>query len=139
MKKQECRFSHKLNAYADGELAGSDFDKVQAHLMQCPPCQIELRELSRLNSFLNTFEEEKVPEHLNQRIMATVNDLEISSKRSWLSQKVIGFSVAASIAVSFFIGIMLADATFQKTYSDNSGSVFSFGQESLYSFYEGGE
>lgn len=137
MNKKECRYSHKLNAYADGELSKEEFEEIQTHLKSCRLCQQELRGITNLNSFLNKYEEQEVPEYLNQRILATVREME--TKPFWLGRRIVSFSIAASIAISFLTGILLADVTFRETYSDDSSPVFSFGQESLYGFYEGGE
>lgn len=141
MKKKECRYSHKLNAYADGELSKMEFEEIQNHLTSCPKCQQKLREINNLNSFLNQYNEEEVPEYLNQRILATVREME--SRQSWFGKRIISFSIAASMAISFLTGILLADVTYQKSFSDTStiasSSVFSFGEETLYSFYDGGE
>lgn len=139
MKSTKCKFSHKLNAYADGELSQIEFEKLHIHLKSCPLCQQELREISNINSFLNEFEPEEVPEYLNQRILATVREKE--TRVSWFGRRITTFSLAASLAVSFLTGIYLADLTYQKSVSDvsstTSSSVFSFGEETLYSFYEG--
>lgn len=141
MKKKECRISHKLNAYADGELTKLEFEEIQVHLKSCQACQQELSEITNLNSFLDKYEAEEVPEYLNQRILATVREME--TKYSWFGKRIISFSIAASMAISFLTGILLADITYQKSFSDTSttstSSVLSFGEETLYSFYEGGE
>jgi anti-sigma factor RsiW len=139
MNTRKCRFSHKLNAFSDGELSKKEFEKVQSHLKECAACQAELREIVNINSFLSSYQEEQVPEYLNQRILATVRQMETTRQHSWLGRRVVSFSIAASVAISFFTGILLADLTYQKSYSDTSTSSLSFGEETLYSFYEGGE
>ncbi|MCF7792893.1 MAG: zf-HC2 domain-containing protein [Candidatus Cloacimonetes bacterium] len=141
MKKKECRYSHKLNAYADGELSKNEFEEIQKHLKSCSACQQNLREITNLSSFLDKYEEEEVPEYLNQRILATVQEME--TKHYWFGKRIVSFSIAASMAISFLIGILLADVTYQKSFPDNSttasSSVFNFGEETLYSFFEGEE
>jgi len=42
-----------LNAYLDGELKGSQLQQVEAHLVECQACRIELESLARLASLLH--------------------------------------------------------------------------------------
>ena len=135
MKKEQCRFLDKLNAYLDAELSKHDFEEVQDHLKHCHLCQNELRELININSFLSSYQEEEVPEYLNEKILSVTSNKEVHPQRSWLKRKVISFSVAASIIVSFATGVLLSDLTFNQ----ETNSEFEFGQETLYSFFEGGE
>ena len=139
MKTKECGFSHKLNGYIDGELSETEFKKVRSHLKDCRVCQEQLRELTNLNSFLNRYQEETVPEYLNQRILASVKEKENEESHSWFHKNVIGFSVAASLVISFFTGIILSDLAYQKSHNNSSTIALNFGNETLYSYYEVGE
>jgi len=125
----ECSFSKKLNAYIAGELSEIEHEEVRAHISSCHLCQKEIRELNQVENFLMQYTDEEVPAGLNEKILNSVS-------RSYVNpfkRKVVSFSIAASIIVSFVTGILLSDITFtQETESD-----FDFGQNTLYSYFEG--
>ncbi|MDP8201233.1 MAG: zf-HC2 domain-containing protein [Candidatus Tenebribacter burtonii] len=125
----ECSFSKKLNAYIAGELSEMEHEEVRAHISSCHLCQKKIRELNQVENFLMQYTDEEVPTGLNEKILNSVS-------RSYVNpfkRKVVSFSIAASIIVSFVTGIFLSDITFtQETESD-----FDFGQNTLYSYFEG--
>ena len=125
----ECSFSKKLNAYIAGELSEMEHEEVQMHVSSCHLCQKEIRELNQVENFLMQYTDEEVPIRLNEKILNLVS-------RSYVNpfkRKVVSFSIAASIIVSFVTGILLSDLTFtQETESD-----YDFGQNALYSYFEG--
>ncbi|MDP8267117.1 MAG: zf-HC2 domain-containing protein [Candidatus Tenebribacter davisii] len=125
----ECSFSKKLNAYIAGELSEMEHEEVRAHVSSCHLCQKEIRELNQVENFLMQYTDEEVPIRLNEKILNLVS-------RSYVNpfkRKVVSFSIAASIIVSFVTGILLSDLTFtQETESD-----YDFGQNALYSYFEG--
>ena len=135
MKEKECRFSKRLNAYIDGELKMDEFQKVREHLKSCHLCQAELRELTNLNVFLSSYKEEEVPEYINQRILTAVESTSIHPQRAWLTRRVVSFSIAASVLISFATGVFLSNQAF----AQNNDSDLQFGQETLFSMYYGGE
>lgn len=135
MKEKECRFSKRLNAYIDGELKKSEFQKVREHLKNCHLCQTELRELTNLNRFLSSYKEEEVPEYINQRIMATIESTAIHPQRAWFTRRVVSFSIAASVLISFAAGVFISNQAF----AQNNDSDLQFGQETLFSMYYEGE
>jgi len=139
MKQRKCRFSHKLNAYTDGELSKQEFEKVQNHLKECAVCQAELREIINVNSFLTSYQDEEVPEYLNQRILATVQDLEQVKVKFNFSRQIVKFSIAATVLISFAAGILLSNIAFSKAYTETTTSELDFGQNTLYSYFDGGE
>lgn len=129
MQDKECSFSKRLNAYIAGELSEIEYEKVRMHISSCHLCQNEIRELKQLDNFLMQYTDEEVPAGLNQKILNSVS----ISKANPFKRKVISFSIAASVIFSFVTGILLSDLTFtQETDSD-----FAFGQNSLYSYFEG--
>ena len=73
-KKSDCKFKKKINAYLDNELKEAEFVQVKHHLLNCSICQAEVREISQLNKFLDTFQEEEVPESLSNKILAAVSE-----------------------------------------------------------------
>ncbi len=131
MKEKECRFSKKLNAYIDGELKKDEFQKVREHLKNCHLCQTELRELTNLNRFLSSYKEEEVPEYINQRILAAIESTSVHPQRAWLTRRVVSFSIAASVLISFAAGVFLSNQAF----AQNNDSDLQFGQETLFSMY----
>ena len=135
MKEKECRFSKRLNAYIDGELKKYKFQKVREHLRSCHLCQAELRELTNLNKILSSYEEEEVPEYINQRILAAVESTSVHPQKVWFTRKVVSFSVAATVIISFAAGVLISNQAF----TQNNDLDLQFGEESLYSFFEGGE
>jgi hypothetical protein len=55
MMAQACRKTRRrLSAFHDGELPVGDQIAVRAHLMDCPACAAEMRELEELRSYLRT-------------------------------------------------------------------------------------
>lgn len=135
MKKEQCKFSVKLNAYIDAELSKKEFTEVQEHLKHCHLCQNELRELMKINSFLEDYQQEEVPEYINQRILSETDNMNLLQKRSQIKQRIISFSVAASVIVSFATGVLLSNLTFTQDTSNN----FALGESTLYSYFDGGE
>jgi len=128
-QNNECSFKEKINAYIAGELSETDHDEVQAHVSSCHLCQQEIRELKQLDNFLMQYIDEEAPAGINEKILKSVS-------RSYVNpfkRKVVSFSIAASVIVSFVTGILLSDLTF--TQQIDSG--YDFGQNSLYSYFEG--
>lgn len=139
MKQRKCGFSHKLNAFSDGELSGRDFEKIQSHLKDCRICQKQLREIVKINSFLSTFREVEVPEYLNQRILAHVREAEQNKFQLGFSRHLVKFSIAASVLISFAAGVLLSDLAVNKADAGSAKSALDLGQTTLYSYFEGGE
>ena len=133
MNKRKCKYQKKLNAYIDGELKEVDFEKVRNHLKSCHLCQNKLREINKINDFLSNYKEEEVNEYMNQRILGTVKTLPEKSTWDLLTRRVVNFSIAASVIISFTVGIILSNNLF----ANNNETNIEFGQESLYSFFEG--
>jgi len=135
MKEKECKFSKRLNAYIDGELKKDEFQKVREHLKSCHLCQAELRELTSLNRFLSSYKEEEVPEYINQRILTAIESSSVHPQIAWLTRRVVSFSIAASVLISFAAGVFLSNQAF----AQNKDSDLQFGQETLFSMYYEGE
>jgi hypothetical protein len=112
-----------------------EFQKVREHLKSCHLCQIELRELTTLNGFLSSYEEEEVPEYINQRILTTIESTAIHPQRVWFTRRVVNFSIAASVLISFAAGVFMSNQAF----AQNNDSDLEFGQETLFSMYYEGE
>ena len=130
-KKLDCKIRKKLNAYLDNEIPENEYIEIKDHLLSCPECQAEIRELNRINEFLNDFQEEDVPIGVKTNIMNAVSEISESSIKTGL--RISKLSIAASIAASFLFGLLFSNITF--TSDTESDSEFSLGQESLYSYY----
>ena len=133
--KNKCGYIQKINAYIDGELSKKDFEEIKEHLKNCRFCQNEIRKLNSINQFLSSYKNNEVPEYLNQRILASVRDISLEKNRGFLGKYVFKFSIAASVLFSFYSGILLSDIAF----SSQQNSELEFGQETLYSYFEGVE
>ncbi len=128
-QKNECSFEKKLNAYIAGELSEMEHNKVREHISSCHLCQNEIRTLQQVDNFLNLYTEEEVPAGFNEKILNSV----FKSRTNPFMRKVISFSIAASVLISFMAGIMLSSGL----YADSSDSNITIGEDSLFSYYEG--
>ena len=133
--KKKCSYIQKINAYIDGELSKKDFEEIKEHLKNCKFCQNGIRELISINQFLSLYKNTEVPEYLNQRILASVREISLEKNGGSFSKYVFKFSIAASVLFSLFSGILLSDIAF----SSQQNSYLEFGQETLYSYFEGVE
>ena len=134
-KRIKCNISKKSNAFIDGELRKSDFEKFQIHIKSCRICQNEIKELNKIDKYLSSYKDEEVPEDLNQKILASVKQISQKDSLKFLSHKFANLAIAASVALAFFAGLILSDLTF----SSNKEFTYELGQESLYSYFEGVE
>ena len=133
--KKKCGYFQKLNAFIDGELSKNDFEEIREHLKNCRFCQNEIRELNSINHFLSSYKNSEVPEYLNQRILASVREISLEKNEGSFSKYVFKFSIAASVLFSIYSGILLSDIAF----SSQQNNELEFGQETLYSYFEGAE
>ena len=92
-----------------------------------------------INSFLTSYQEEEVSEYLNQRILAAVRETDQKKVQFSFSRQIVKFSIAATVILSFVAGILFSDIAFNKAYADTSVSELDFGQNTLYSYFDGGE
>ena len=128
-QKNECSFEKKLNAYIAGELSEKEHSKVREHISSCHLCQNEIRELQQVDAFLFQYTEEEIPAGLNEKILNSVSQ----SRTNPFMKKIVSFSIAASVIISFMAGIMLSNGL----YADGSDSNITIGEDSLYSYFEG--
>ncbi len=131
----KCKYAKKLNAYIDGELRKNEFTKIQEHLKDCLYCQKEIREINKINAFLSGYQNEDVPENLNEKILSSVLEHPINERKTIFLRRVSRLSIAASILLSLFSGIILSNITFS-----NNSTLFAenteieFAQDSLYDY-----
>lgn len=128
-QKIECNFEKKLNAYIAGELSEMEHKKVRKHISSCHLCQNEIRTLQQVDDFLIQYTEEEVPAGFNEKILNSV----FKSRTNPFMRKVINFSIAASIVISFMAGIVLSSGL----YAETKDSDITIGEDSLYSYFEG--
>lgn len=128
-QKIECNFEKKLNAYIAGELSEMEHKKVRKHISNCHLCQNEIRTLQQVDDFLIQYTEEEVPAGFNEKILNSV----FKSRTNPFMRKVINFSIAASIVISFMAGIVLSSGL----YAETKDSDITIGEDSLYSYFEG--
>ncbi len=128
-QKIECSFEKKMNAYIVGELSEMEYEKVRKHISSCHLCQNEIRTLQQVDDFLIQYTEEEVPAGFNEKILNYVS----KSRTNPFMRKVISFSIAASIVVSFMAGVLLSSGL----YAETNDSDITIGEDSLYSYFEG--
>lgn len=57
-----CKEMRKLiSAYMDNELDPKNKEKVETHIKECPYCQKELKELTKLSNTIHSFKKEELP------------------------------------------------------------------------------
>lgn len=128
MKCSEIK--EKINAYIDEELDAKTHSQVKNHLMQCAECQKELRELTQLNSFLESYDDIELPSTYHHKMS------KVLTKKENRVTTFFRYAVAASIFAAFISGIFMG----QKTFSNKNLSEFeysSINNESLVSLLEG--
>lgn len=128
-QKNQCSFSNKLSAYIAGELEQEEHNLVQMHISKCHLCQNEIRNLQRLDDFLGQYTDEEVPAGLNERILNSVS----SKRTNPFLRKVISFSIAATVLISFMAGVLISNTL----YAQNTDNDITIGEDSLFSYYEG--
>ncbi len=128
-QNNECSFEKKLNAYIAGELSEMEHNKVREHISRCHLCQNEIRTLQQVDNFLFQYTEDEVPAGLNEKILNSVS----KSHSNPFMRKVVSFSIAASVLISFMAGIVLSNGL----YAENTDSDITIGEDSLYSYFEG--
>ena len=128
-QKNECDFKKKLNAYIAGELSEIEHNKVREHISNCHLCQNEIRTLQQVDAFLFQYTEEEIPAGLNEKILDSVSQ----SHANPFMRKVVSFSIAASVLISFMAGILLSNGL----YAETKDSDITIGEDSLYSYFEG--
>lgn len=128
-QKNECSFMKKLNAYIAEELNKEEHKLVRMHISECHLCQNEIRALQQLDNFLSQYSEEEVPAGLNEKIL---NSVSTNSTNPFI-RKVISFSIAATVLISFMAGVVLSNGL----YAENTETNITFGEETLFSYIEG--
>lgn len=132
MKK--CEYVDWINSFLDKELSKEKEQILRNHLLECHYCQTELQELQKINKLLKSYNDEEndeeVPDYLiNNTLNQTIRKERIDFK------KVVNFPIAALVIFTFISGIILSNITF----NSNKVSLVEFGQDSFYSYFEGGE
>ena len=128
-QKNECSFEKKMNAYIAGELNEKEYKRVQMHISSCHLCQNEIRELQKLDDLLSKYAEEEIPAGFNEKILNSVQ----TNYANPFMRKVVSFSIAATVIISFMAGIVLSN----RLYAENTESNITIGEDSLFSYFEG--
>jgi len=128
-QKNECSFEKKMNAYIAGELNEMEHNKVREHISSCHLCQNEIRILQQVDTFLFQYTEKDIPAGLNEKILNSVSQ----SHANPFMRRVVSFSIAASVLISFMAGILLSNGL----YAETNDYDITIGEDSLFSYYEG--
>jgi len=106
MNKEACSCQNKVNAFLDGELESTEYSQMKEHIMSCPSCQQELRELKKVNEELSAWEDVEVPEALYSSILAEAARLTPRGHvKLWRSLS--NLSIAASVLLALFMGVLM--------------------------------
>lgn len=128
MNKEACSYQNRVNAFLDGELESTEYAKMKEHLMSCNSCQQELRELKKINADLAAWEDVEVPEAIYSSILAEATKLTPRGHvKLWRSLS--NLSIAASVLLALFMGVLMSSNTINKTefssqYSSESESSY---------------
>lgn len=68
----ECEHIQKVSAYHDGELSTEEARVLKVHLVQCPVCAQELREVKKLSSILGKAVDFETPAKVIKRLHQSV-------------------------------------------------------------------
>ncbi len=128
-QNNECSFEEKLNAYIAGELSETEHNIVRKHISSCHLCQNEIRTLQQVDTFLFQYTEEEVPAELNEKILNSA----VKNRTNIFMRKVVSFSIAASVLISFIAGIVLSNGL----YAETTDFDITIGEDSLFSYFEG--
>ncbi len=128
-QKNECSFEKKMNAYIAGELSEMEHNKVREHIRSCHLCQNEIRILQQVDTFLFQYTEKDIPAGLNEKILNSVS----KNRTNPFMRRVVSFSIAASVLISFIAGIVLSNGL----YAETTDFDINIGEDSLFSYYEG--
>jgi anti-sigma factor RsiW len=137
MKSRKCRYILKLNAYLDKELLTKDKIELEKHIANCSQCREELADLKKISLRLNSYKDIELPSYMAHKIMAGVQEMNVKNSADRLKRFILSFTLSASVAASLLIGITLSNYTFKSDGSQDAIAFSDFGEESLYTFFEG--
>jgi len=128
-QKNECSFEKKMNAYIAGELNEMEHNKVREHISSCHLCQNEIRILQQVDTFLFQYTEKDIPAGFNEKILNSIS----KNRTNPFMRRVVSFSIAASVLISFIAGIVISNGL----YAETTDFDINIGEDSLFSYYEG--
>jgi hypothetical protein len=98
-----------MEKYLDGDLAGTDLERFEAHLETCASCREEMEELRELESLLDHASDSKVqpPAYLAGRIMSNLPDRPVSRFLTWKFLHPV--AAALSLVLALGVGYMIRD------------------------------
>lgn len=103
-----CRnVHHKLSAYIDGELTGTEMLSVRSHLANCPNCEREERSIRAFKRLLGAMPCVEPPSGLEERLVGAIRS-EQKKTVSWWPQIRIASLAAGTAATVMFIVLSVA-------------------------------
>lgn len=72
-----------LLTYFAGELSKEQKQDIKSHLSQCPTCAQEVRELGLVWKSLDAWEDQSVPENIEERILSIAREAVVTAKESF--------------------------------------------------------
>ena len=123
---EKCIFSKRLNYYLEDELSAAESVIISNHLKDCSICQNVLAELQKediiITDFLKDYKE--LPISVNLRNSMLLSTKKIHPKSRYF-KKFTDFSIAASLIISFSLGVLITQSILK------TNSEINFSTESL--------
>lgn len=123
---EKCKFSKRLNIYLENEVTKAERVVIENHLKNCSICQKVLTELKEekllISDFLSEYKEQSISDSFKNKIIASTKNVH---KRPTYLKRVVEFSIAVSLTLSFALGILISRAVL------NENTEIAFSNESL--------
>lgn len=128
---------HKLSAYIDGELTGTEMLAVRSHLSTCHECATEEKSIRAFKRLLGSLPCVEPPSGLEDRLVGAIR----SDRRSWHwwpQVRVMGYA-ACVVALAMLISLNLAKPRTPETLPTDSNNVASFEVSRDQAYVAGGD
>jgi hypothetical protein len=97
--------SEDLMAYADGEIQGSDAEKVAQHLNVCSECASAIADVKQLSSQMASWQVKECPEKVAQNVLAESAERSTRKRKSWLTVVAYGVSGLGVVLVLMTLAV----------------------------------
>ncbi|MFO7897022.1 MAG: hypothetical protein R6U84_08825 [Candidatus Cloacimonadales bacterium] len=107
---ERCKFSKRLSYYLADELSNAEKAIIDNHLPDCHICRRELATLQAdellIKDFLADYQTEEISADLQKKILSIPQQ----SAKPKFYDFAIKFSIAASVIISFSLGVLISSA-----------------------------
>ena len=112
---ERCKFKKRLSYYLADELSIAEKAILDNHLSDCPNCRQELATLQAeedlVRDFLSEYQSEEISRDLQDKILSIPT--RVSAKPKFYDFA-IKFSIAASMIISFGLGVLISSSLFNE-------------------------